>query len=53
MSKDIKPKCPFCKSQEIRSRVSTKEFVCRRCGMVWKKGQEATITKKALECFKK
>jgi ribosomal protein L37AE/L43A len=32
-----KPQCPQCKSQEIRYRMRTNDYWCRRCGHVFRK----------------
>lgn len=31
------PVCPRCSSKDIRSRIRTKDYWCRRCGYIGKK----------------
>lgn len=36
INKDKKPTCPQCTSSEVRYRMRTKDYWCRRCGKVFK-----------------
>lgn len=32
----MKPQCPECKCETVYFRIRTQDFICRRCGNVWK-----------------
>ena len=37
MEQKHKPKCPDCGSTEIRYRITTNDYWCRKCGCQWAK----------------
>lgn len=36
-----KPQCPSCESYDVRFRIGSKSFICRRCGNEWKKPDDS------------